>query len=104
MIYAVAPTGDLFWYRHDGAEVGSFVWAAKSGAKITGAWTMKQALWAANHISGGGDGVIYAQHDNGDLMWFKHLGIAEGVNAWVDNVPRKVGAGWNMAHISSPPA
>lgn len=104
VIYAVAPTGDLYWYRHDGAEVGSFVWAANSGTKITGAWTMKQALWTANHISGGGDGVIYAQHDNGDLMWFKHLGITEGVNAWVDNVPRKVGAGWNMAHISSPPA
>ena len=47
----------------------------------------------------GGDGVIYAIADNGDLLWFRHDGRVDGSFKWADNNARKIGVGWNMKHV-----
>lgn len=52
-------------------------------------------------VFSGGDGVIYAVMDNGDLLWFRHDGRGDGSFKWADNHPRKVGVGWNMKAVFS---
>ena len=49
----------------------------------------------------GGDGVIYTVMDNGDLLWFRHDGRADGTFLWASNEGRKVGNGWNPKHVFS---
>ncbi|MGI8595478.1 MAG: hypothetical protein ACR2ML_14145 [Solirubrobacteraceae bacterium] len=44
---------------------------------------------------GGEDGVIYAVQNNGDLLWFRHEGRADGTFRWASNEGKKVGHGWN---------
>jgi Tachylectin len=40
------------------------------------------------------DGTIYAISKNGDLLWYRHDGQADGSFKWADNNARKVGVGW----------
>jgi hypothetical protein len=49
----------------------------------------------------GGEGVIYALMDNGDLLWYRHDGRGDGSFKWADNNARKVGEGWNFKQAFS---
>jgi len=47
------------------------------------------------------DGVIYGVTTNGDLMWYRHDGRADGSFRWAAPQGKKVGIGWNMQHVFS---
>jgi hypothetical protein len=98
IIYGVTENGDLMWTRHDGRNDGSFRWApAPDGGKKVGiGWNFKQ-------IFSGGDGIIYAVTDNGDLMWMRHDGRNDGSFRWapMPDGGKKVGIGWNFKQIFS---
>ncbi len=94
IIYALMDNGDLLWYRHDGRDDGSFVWAPESGRKVGNGWNVKQAF-------SGDDGVIYALIDNGDLLWYRHDGRGDGSFAWAPGAGRRVGNGWNVKQAFS---
>ena len=61
-------------------------------------WPLSPTL---KQVFSGGDGVIYAIADNGDLLWFRHDGRGDGSFKWADNNARKSGVGWNMKHVFS---
>ena len=92
--YAIAATGDLYWYRHDGRADGSNRWADNNGRKVGSGWNFKQ-------VFSSGDGVIYAVADNGDLYWYRHDGREDGSTTWADNNGRKVGSGWIFRQVFS---
>ena len=94
VIYSIMDNGDLLWYRHDGRDTGSFVWADNNGKKVGVGWNMK-------HVFTGDNGVIYAIDYNHDLLWFRHDGKVDGSFRWTDNNARKVGSGWNVKHVFS---
>ena len=52
-------------------------------------------------VLSGGDGIIYTLMDNGDLLWYKHVGRDDGSFRWADNDARKVGVGWNFRQLLS---
>ncbi|MBL9041547.1 MAG: hypothetical protein JNM83_08090 [Myxococcales bacterium] len=45
-------------------------------------------------IFAGRNGTIYAINQNGDLLWFRHLGFSDGTNAWESTTGITVGNGW----------
>src|ERR1035438_5318175 len=67
VIYTLTASNDLMWYRHDGRNDGSFLWAAPEGKKVGAVGTFK-------HIFAGDNGVIYVIDDSNNLMWYKHDG------------------------------
>ena len=90
VIYTVQDNGDLLWYRHDGRGDGSFAWAEPgSGKKVGNGWSNFK------HVFSGGDGVIYAVRDNGDLLWYRHDGWGDGSFAWAAGSGTKVDKGWS---------
>ena len=50
-------------------------------------------------VFAGGAGVVYAILDNGDLMWYRHEGRADGSFRW--SGPKKVGNGWDVKQVFS---
>lgn len=93
-IYGVTPNDDLLLYRHDGRNDGSFRWAFSEGRKVgVGEGNFKQ-------VFSGGDGVIYAITDNGDLMWYRD----DGSFRWAFSEGKKVGAGRGNFKQCSPVA
>ncbi len=42
----------------------------------------------------GRNGTIYAVNDQGDLLWFRHLGFADGTSKWATSAGVKVASGW----------
>ena len=112
--------GDLTWARHIGREDGSFRW---EGPKTVGTG------WGGfEHVFSGGDGIIYAitpvvpatlptlvgtsvtgiafggrgeqPASGGDLLWYRHVGSADGSFEWEG--PKKVGTGWGgFEHVFS---
>jgi hypothetical protein len=45
------------------------------------------------------NGVIYAVATNGDLLWYRHDGYADGSVRWAAS--KKIGNGWNFKHLFS---
>ncbi|WP_432877273.1 tachylectin-related carbohydrate-binding protein [Kribbella sp. CA-245084] len=106
LIYAVTDSGDLLWYRDDlrdgsngpHAERG---WAANSGNHIGEGWTNFR------HVISGGNGLIYAVTDSGDLLWYRD-DLRDGSNGphaergWAANSGNHIGEGWtNFRHVIS---
>ncbi len=108
--------GDLNWYRHDGRLDGRFVWQGPD--KVGVGWD------GLDQVFSGGDGILYGitpridaslmpavvqtlDRDNtvtpargGDLLWYKHLGFADGTFQW--DGPKVVGKGWyQLEHVFS---
>jgi Tachylectin/Domain of unknown function (DUF1929) len=52
-------------------------------------------------VFSGGDGIVYAVMDNGDLLWYRHDGRNDGSFRWAFNEGKKVGVGWNFKHVFS---
>jgi hypothetical protein len=95
VIYGITPDNQLMWMRHDGRDDGSFRWAPmpNGGKKVGSGWNFKQ-------VFGGGNGVIYAVKDNGDLVWYRHEGRFDGSFAWANN-GATVGTGWQFKQVFS---
>lgn len=88
-LYAINDHGDLLWYNHNGFHEGSFKWAQASGSKVGNGW--KNGFKAAFAAGGG---IIYLIRDNGDLLWYKHLGYQDGTARWDPASGKVVGTGW----------
>ncbi|MEP7310368.1 MAG: tachylectin-related carbohydrate-binding protein [Acidobacteriota bacterium] len=52
-------------------------------------------------VFSGGDGIVYAVLDNGDLLWYRHDGKDDGSFRWVHSHGRKVGVGWDFKTVFS---
>jgi hypothetical protein len=96
--------GDLLWALHVGRQDGSFRWTGPK--KVGSGWG------SFRHVFSAGSGIIYAitpivpgtratgigpgmggrPASGGDLMWYRHLGYADGSFRWEG--PKKVGSGW----------
>lgn len=64
------------------------------GKKVGSGWAVRQAF-------SGGDGVIYAVMDNGDLLWNRHEGRGDGTFAWAAPQGKKIGSGWIFTDVFS---
>jgi len=53
------------------------------------------------HVFAGGEGVLYAVMDNGELHWYQNTGWQNGTGTWVFDHPRRVGKGWSGKHFFS---
>jgi hypothetical protein len=62
--------------------------------------TLRKGPWNFKQVFSGGEGVIYAVADNGDLLWYRHDGRGDGSSAWAGE-GRKVGSGWNFKQVFS---
>lgn len=88
-LYAINENGDLLWYNHNGFHDGAYNWGQVSGSKVGNGWkTGFRAAFAA------GGGVIYLIRDNGELLWYKHLGYQDGSGRWDPASGKVVGTGW----------
>ncbi len=96
VIYAVNQQNQLLWYRHLGFADGTDHWQTTPDPKghIGVGWDMK-------HVFSGGGGVIYAVSQNDQLLWYKHLGAADGTDRWLTTPDPKgyVGEGWGFSHV-----
>jgi len=63
-IYAVREDGSLQYRRHDGAEQGTQLW--QSPKLIGSGWE------TFRHVFTGGQNIIYAVNEAGDLLWYRH--------------------------------
>ena len=89
-VYYLQENGDLYWNNHIGLLDGSFRWSQTSNSLVKkGLGRDCKAVFAA------GGGVIYVIKENGDLLWYKHLGYQDGSATWDTGSGKKVGNGWN---------
>jgi Tachylectin len=100
-IFAVAANGDLHWYSYNGFgehdPSGASGWHPNSGNRVGNGWQNFR------HIHGSGN-VVFAVHENGDLLWYSYSGKGEddvsGASGWHPNSGNPIGRGWqNMQHI-----
>lgn len=89
VLYSIASTGALKWYRHNGAQTGA-------GLNAPGAWTGPTEVgsgWQSfiQVIPGGGN-VLYGITPDGTLKWYSHDGSSNGTPAWQG--AKNVGTGW----------
>jgi hypothetical protein len=84
-------TGNLYWNRHAGFEVGDpDAWATDFGVKTGTTWNRFATVFATT------DGVIYGIEPGGDLYWYKHYGFETGApKAWANDFGVKEGTTWN---------
>jgi hypothetical protein len=89
VIYGITPDGKLMWSRHAAFLAGQ-------GTDEPGAWEEAREVSSDfgqyRKVFSAGDGVIYAIAEDGQLLWFRHAGIADGTPQWEGPVP--VAAGW----------
>jgi hypothetical protein len=80
-------TGGLHWYCHEGQVDGTPNWI---GPKTVGhGWS------GFSKVFSGGNGVIYAIQDNGNLLWYRHDGYTNGSFRWAEGSGKIVGTGWD---------
>jgi hypothetical protein len=91
IIYMIHNNGDLLWYRHLGYDNGNMEWANGGGsAKVGSGWSNIRLAFS------GGNGVIYAIDEHGDLYWYRHEGYTDGTFKWSNGASGiKVGSGWS---------
>ena len=89
IIYTITQNGNLEWRRHAGYLDGR-------GLDSPGAWEGPRILgtgWGDfKFVFAGGEGVIYAVTNSGDLRWYRHKNFMSGVRDWEG--PKIVGNGW----------
>lgn len=88
-MYGINKKGQLLWYNHNGFRDGGFNWSQGSGNVVGVGWND-----GVKSIFSGGGGVIYIVKENGDLIWYKHLGYRDGSFTWDPKSGAKVGNGW----------
>lgn len=108
VIYAVAPDGKLYWFRHltylnpqpepQAADMYNPMKAAQT-AQWMSTWQGPNKVgdgWGEfTKIFSSGEGHIYALRPNGDLMYHRHHGWANGSYVWDEGSTRKIAEGWD---------
>lgn len=106
IIYGILESGELLWYRdlvRDGSNGlrGEQGWAPNSGSRINVNWN------GFKHVFSGGDGIIYAVRETGELLWYQDL-LRDGSNGengergWASGSGSQIGIGWNgFEHVFS---
>jgi hypothetical protein len=90
-IYGVAPDGGLYWYLYRCADTGR---GLETPGCWEGGWRLDTVGWQAfTNVFSGGNGVIYAIAENGDLYWRSHDGYRTG-ESFLSPFQR-VGTGWH---------
>jgi hypothetical protein len=91
VLYSIASTGALKWYRHNGAQTGA-------GLNAPGAWTGPSEVgsgWQSfTQVMPGGGNVLYGITPDGTLKWYSHDGAKNGTSAWQG--AKNVGTGWQQ--------
>ncbi len=89
VLYGIAPTGALKWYRHNGAPTGA-------GLNSPGAWTGPTEVGSGwqdfIQVVPGGGTVLYGIARDGTLKWYSHNDAMNGTPAWQG--AKNVGTGW----------
>jgi hypothetical protein len=95
VIFAINDAGELFYYKYLGMATGAAGTAAwgKTRVQIGNGWNLP-------HVFSGGDGVIFAITEGGDLSYSKYLGMNDGSYSW-GKVNMKIGHGWKFRHVFS---
>lgn len=100
IIYAIRPTGELFFYRdlrRDGTNGPTARgWGANSGRQIGVGWNV------FTHVIGGDNGAIYAVRPTGALIWYQDTlrdgsNDALGRSGWAANSGKQIGVEWDKA-------
>ncbi|HEY6125194.1 MAG TPA: tachylectin-related carbohydrate-binding protein [Steroidobacteraceae bacterium] len=90
VIYGITQDGKLLWYRHAAFLTGE-------SADAPGAWFGAREVgggWGGyRHAFSAGDGIIYAITEDGQLLWFRHTGFADGRAEWEGPIP--LTGGWS---------
>ena len=103
VFYGIADDGLLRWYRYNGGGQadpnGTLGWDANSGNAIGNGWD------SMVFVGGGGNGVILAVDQNGDLLWYGYHGSGEddasGNSGSDPNNGNPIGNGWDgFKHIA----
>lgn len=97
VIYGITQDGKLIWLRHAAFLTGD-------GADVPGAWDESREVaseWGEyRHVFSAGNGIVYAITADGQLLWFRHLGVADGRAEWEGPMP--LTQGWsNYEHVFS---
>jgi Tachylectin len=50
-------------------------------------------------VFSGGDGILYAVQDNGDLLWYRHDGWRDGSFTWAAGSGKRVGTRWSSQQV-----
>jgi hypothetical protein len=67
--------------------------ASGGGTKVGNGWNNARLVFS------GGNGVIYAIQQNGDLLWCGHDGWGDGSVRWTSGDGSKIGGGWSVSQI-----
>jgi hypothetical protein len=98
ILYAIHNDGRLLFYRDvlrngTNAPNGSAGWAVGSGNQIG------QHFEGIKQLVGGGNGILYAVHDDGRLLFYRDI-LRNGTNApngstgWAVGSGNQIGQGW----------
>jgi hypothetical protein len=103
VLYVVTSDGKLMWYRHKeylnppAAPASSDSNAVK--LKWERSWEQPKKVgdgWGEfTKLFSPGEGHIYGILPNGDLMYYRHLGWANGTYVWDENAKGKIASGWD---------
>jgi hypothetical protein len=89
VIYAVAENGDMLFYQ-DLARNGAPGWAFGGAGQVIGSGNWHNH----RHVFAGGDGIIYAIAQNGDLYFYRDL-ARNGTSNWAfGGAGQVIGTGW----------
>jgi hypothetical protein len=97
VIFGVHPNGDLLYFKYVGNgqsdPSGATGFDPNSGNQIGNGFNNFSLL------VGGGDGVIFGVHPNGDLLYFKYVGngqsVPSGATGFDANSGNQIGRGFN---------
>ncbi|MDQ3749241.1 MAG: tachylectin-related carbohydrate-binding protein [Acidobacteriota bacterium] len=95
LLYTVDRNGAMLWQRHRiGTERLGALGRPKPLPKSSweGPKTVANGWGSFRDVMPGGQSIIYALTDDGDLNWYRHVGFRDGSVKWVG--PVKVGTGW----------
>jgi tachylectin len=96
VIFAITEEGDLLYHKYRGlsdtafTNSGSSSWGT-TGARIGNGWNFRQ-------VFSGGDGVIFAINEEGELLYYRYLGMSDGSRSWGASGAR-IGNGWGFPQV-----
>ena len=113
VIYAIKPTGELFWYRdlkRDGSndKNGGDGWDPHSGKQIGTGWDVFSQVFSSPFPTIDSRCMIYAVKPAGELLWYMDLkgdgsNAPNGTSGWDPNSGKQIGSGWgDFTDVFSP--
>jgi hypothetical protein len=108
VIYAITDDYRLLWYSHTAYADGQAAFAAQPAVPVGRLAGQVGEGWNFRQVFSGGNGVIYAITHDFRLLWYRHLGFANGQDSWAPHLPvpaghldGQIGAGWNFRQVFS---